>query len=265
MHAAAASAASVASHSRPQKASTNGVSAGSPHKAKEETAAPPNDSAPSTNDVVPGLTAWLTSLNLEDHITAAAEWAVEEGAVGLDEIVEFLDDLVEALQLTPVQTNRLKNQGAATASDFAAAAKGPKVTAPAPSDQCDEYEPEGEDAFCEARAGHLDVERDFCELSRFDQEAPSTTSQSAPKPMVKQTAAKAMAKPVVVSASAGAGEQQADSNTSAEKRIDPDTGRSITFEEMCKLYEGQYGPKEIQEYWETSKPAAKFSKTSRRY
>ena len=50
-------------------------------------------------------------------------------------------------------------------------------------------------------------------------------------------------------------EASAKASKAAEKRIDPEDGQAYTFDEMFRNWSGRYTNKEIQAYWDNSKPA----------
>eukprot|EP00440_Ansanella_granifera_P002228 gb/GFBE01002415.1/.p1 GENE.gb/GFBE01002415.1/~~gb/GFBE01002415.1/.p1 ORF type:complete len:298 (+),score=79.71 gb/GFBE01002415.1/:1-894(+) len=47
---------------------------------------------------------------------------------------------------------------------------------------------------------------------------------------------------------------------STERRIDPEDGQARTFQELRAMCQGQYTPKEIEEYWKTCSPVAPGAK-----
>lgn len=66
---------------------------------------------PSKGEVVPGLMMWLKKFDLDEYFDQANEWAGEQGAAVLSEVVECLDDLVESLQLNSEHAACLRRRG----------------------------------------------------------------------------------------------------------------------------------------------------------
>lgn len=67
------------------------------------------------------------------------------------------------------------------------------------------------------------------------------------------------------SASEAAVEKQPTSPTSpksAEQKVDPDNGKTFTFEELQAFYKSKYNKKEIDEYWKFMKPVGGVNKKS---
>ncbi|CAE8632025.1 unnamed protein product, partial [Polarella glacialis] len=58
------------------------------------------------------VSAWLRELNLVEHAEVALNWCAEMGAASLEEVVESVEDLIEALSLKPLQAKRMSNKGA---------------------------------------------------------------------------------------------------------------------------------------------------------
>ena len=52
--------------------------------------------------MVPGLRAWLAELRLENYLGPAESWAEEQGAVSLEEIVEFAEDFAQERENTNI-------------------------------------------------------------------------------------------------------------------------------------------------------------------
>jgi len=66
---------------------------------------------------VPGLLVWLRAMGLESHREAVVEWAEEQGAAHLEELVENVEDLAKALPEVARHTLRIR------AAEVAAAMK----------------------------------------------------------------------------------------------------------------------------------------------
>ncbi|CAK9034749.1 unnamed protein product [Durusdinium trenchii] len=109
-------------------------------------------------DVVPRLGAWLRELRLEAYLAAANEWAEEQGAVSLEEILEFAEDFTQDLKMKSLERKRIVENGEAAAQ--------------AVEEMEEEGADEDEDALEEGRAGQLDTERDLAALSYVDHPEP---------------------------------------------------------------------------------------------
>eukprot|EP00439_Symbiodinium_sp_Y106_P074928 s790_g14.t1 len=55
---------------------------------------------------------WLSYLNLADQKQAVLAWCEEMGAASLEEVIESIEDLAQALALKPLQEKRLQNRAA---------------------------------------------------------------------------------------------------------------------------------------------------------
>jgi len=66
-----------------------------------------SENAAATNTNVDGLFEFLAARGLEAHFLAAVEWCRQMGAAYLDEVLENLDDLGDALGLCPQERTRL--------------------------------------------------------------------------------------------------------------------------------------------------------------
>mmetsp|Transcript_48749 Transcript_48749/g.115827 ORF Transcript_48749/g.115827 Transcript_48749/m.115827 type:complete len:650 (-) Transcript_48749:8-1957(-) len=64
---------------------------------------------------VPGLQAWLQGLDLLQLSAQASKWTEEQGACELAEIVENLEDFMEALAMEPAVRARVRGSAASTA------------------------------------------------------------------------------------------------------------------------------------------------------
>mmetsp|Transcript_27362 Transcript_27362/g.53494 ORF Transcript_27362/g.53494 Transcript_27362/m.53494 type:complete len:770 (+) Transcript_27362:151-2460(+) len=69
-------------------------------------------SAASTDDgCVPGLAAWMLELKIQHALPEARQWLAEMGACCLEEVLENMDDFMDALQLKPLERRRVINSG----------------------------------------------------------------------------------------------------------------------------------------------------------
>eukprot|EP00930_Biecheleria_cincta_P099445 TRINITY_DN91073_c0_g1_i1.p1 TRINITY_DN91073_c0_g1~~TRINITY_DN91073_c0_g1_i1.p1 ORF type:complete len:627 (+),score=116.03 TRINITY_DN91073_c0_g1_i1:52-1881(+) len=60
-------------------------------------------------DIEQDITAWLKLMDLSEHLEAVFDWCEEMGAASLEEVVESLDDLIDALPIKPLLAKRLQN------------------------------------------------------------------------------------------------------------------------------------------------------------
>lgn len=115
------------------------------------------------DEAFPGLRKWLEELSLTGYLKAAADWAEEQGACSVDELVENVEDLAKDLNLKPLERKRLVN-GAQAAADKAKLAS---AAAPASKDP--------EEIFS-AKLELEEIEREKAELQRELQELSSTSA-----------------------------------------------------------------------------------------
>lgn len=63
--------------------------------------------APDEEDVSPDVVAWLEELKMSEHQAAVLKWCDDMGAASLEEVVESIEDLKDAITLKPLQARRL--------------------------------------------------------------------------------------------------------------------------------------------------------------
>lgn len=62
-------------------------------------------------DIAQEVAAWLRELGLSEHQGAVLAWCEKMGAASLDEVMDSLEELAEAVELKPLQRKRLLKQG----------------------------------------------------------------------------------------------------------------------------------------------------------
>ncbi|CAJ1373273.1 unnamed protein product [Effrenium voratum] len=211
---------------------------------------PPRSKAP--KEAVPGLAAWLAELRLESYLPAAEQWAEEQGAVSLEEVVEFREDLAQDLTLKVLERKRLVDGGEAAAQLV--------ESQPAEEEEEDEEEEDG-DELQEGRYAQLDTERDLAALSRVDSEPPSHASPAELRGQARPPRGQGFSAGDEVGATGGYYDKSIPAKKSEEapqeRRIDPEDGQARTFRELQALYTHLYSPQEILEYWTECEAPAK--------
>ncbi|CAE7948429.1 XDH, partial [Symbiodinium sp. KB8] len=107
---------------------------------------------------------------LEAYFAAVEKWADEQGAVSLEELVEFKDDLAKDLNLRTLEKKRMDNaEAAAKVAEQMPLGEGPQAEEPDPPEEEEEDQDAEEDDLAEGRYAQLDTERDLAMMSRgFD-------------------------------------------------------------------------------------------------
>eukprot|EP00933_Yihiella_yeosuensis_P056815 TRINITY_DN5624_c5_g1_i1.p1 TRINITY_DN5624_c5_g1~~TRINITY_DN5624_c5_g1_i1.p1 ORF type:complete len:260 (+),score=63.96 TRINITY_DN5624_c5_g1_i1:30-809(+) len=85
------------------------------HPAASVAAAPAPGPVNSSSETLEGLTFWLAELKLSGYYQAVSEWAEEQGACHLDEMVEVAEDLANDIKLKPLEKKRLLSGAQAAA------------------------------------------------------------------------------------------------------------------------------------------------------
>eukprot|EP00971_Amphidinium_carterae_P345804 6486943-Amphidinium_carterae.1 len=84
------------------------------------------------DETVPGFTTWLTRLGLQAKFHVARRWVEEQGACSLSEIVENLDDFMDALSLDAAHRAGVRELAASTAKLADASVQAACVPVPTP-------------------------------------------------------------------------------------------------------------------------------------
>eukprot|EP00434_Breviolum_minutum_P000924 symbB.v1.2.000814.t1/scaffold44.1/size390916/27 len=263
------------------KAPATGPSA-APAKAVPKSAAPKAvvKAAP-RQEVVPKLHAWLVKLQLESYLAAAEEWAEEQGAVSLEEIVEFGEDFAKDLKMKSLERKRVVEGGEAAMEEVE---NMPDTIEESDHDGDGADDEDGADDFHEGRNAQLDTERDIAALSRVDvepmepeqmalarpapregrrtpssqpqgQRPPRTQPEPRPQPEPEQRRyGRGQGFGGEENGAAGGYYDKASASTGAaeaqqERRVDPEDGKAKTFRELQAEYTHLYSPHEISEYW----------------
>lgn len=93
-------------------------------------AASKSTSATVAEDIIPGLTMWLDELKLGKFFESVTSWIENTGACSLEEVVDSMDEFADALNLKPLERNRLQKNGSTAAKramNAASAAKAAEV------------------------------------------------------------------------------------------------------------------------------------------
>ncbi|CAE7293762.1 unnamed protein product, partial [Symbiodinium sp. CCMP2456] len=72
----------------------------------------PTDEEQEAESLGTDVALWLSHLNLADQKQAVLAWCEEMGAASLEEVIESIEDLAQALALKPLQEKRLQNRAA---------------------------------------------------------------------------------------------------------------------------------------------------------
>ncbi|CAE7271476.1 unnamed protein product, partial [Symbiodinium necroappetens] len=72
----------------------------------------PTDEDQEAESLGTDVALWLSHLNLADQKQAVLAWCEEMGAASLEEVIESIEDLAQALALKPLQEKRLQNRAA---------------------------------------------------------------------------------------------------------------------------------------------------------
>jgi len=128
---AAAPKAVAAARSPPEPAARSAAPAAPAATVAAPAAAIAAPGAAATDEAIAGLSTWLRQLKLDSYSAAATEWAEEEGACSLEEIIENLEDFADGLKLKPLERKRLV-QGAEEAA--AKVSQEAAVASPAPAE-----------------------------------------------------------------------------------------------------------------------------------
>ncbi|CAL1130195.1 unnamed protein product [Cladocopium goreaui] len=255
----------------------------SPAKAPTKAPAKAPTKAPAkapAKEVIPRLRAWLAKLQLEHYLAAAEQWAEEQGAVSLEELVEFGEDMAKDLKMKALERKRVVEQGEAVFKEVEAMPDEVAEVADSDHDNDDGEGDDGDDDFHEGRNAQLDTERDIAALSRVDVEPPDPEpprARPAPARATRPAAQRqpeppAQPEPRRFARGQGFGGEETgaenggyynkSSSTGEERRIDPEDGKAKTFKELQAEYTHLYSPHEISEYWNecavagsTAKPA----------
>lgn len=244
-----------------------------PKPAAPKAAAPAPVLAPRkpAKESIPGLWAFLSELKLEAYFAAVEKWADEQGAVSLEELVEFKDDLAKDLNLRTLEKKRMDNaEAAAKVAEQMPLGEGPPEEQPDPPEEEEEDQDAEEDDLAEGRYAQLDTERDLAMMSRgFDapveveEPPPPRTASHGSRPSVgrppnprPEPAAKPPAAPVPRSGtgSGAAGYSEPANEAREERRVDLEDGVARTYKEFQAMYTHLYSPPEIREYWNECRP-----------
>lgn len=208
---------------------------------------------PASKDVVLGLTAWLNELRLGSYLEAASNWAEEQGAISLSEIIENLDDFADDMKMKPVERKRLTEKAEAAAESAVAAAKAAAAAAPAapvaarrsaaPAGPEEADDAVGTDDLNEGRSALLHTQDDLAEMSRCNSEAPAREAAAAAAPDSGSDRG-----------DNGRGKGGGKAPAALERRVDPEDGQARSLDELRALYAGQYSAQEIDEYWQSCEP-----------
>eukprot|EP00434_Breviolum_minutum_P014196 symbB.v1.2.012517.t1/scaffold867.1/size156651/3 len=121
------------------------------------------------------ICAWLRYLNLSEHQEVIYSWCEDMGAATLEEVVESVEDLLEAVHIKPLQAKRLQNK-AQDALDAVRAVEEVKVTdevaeenhEEVPASVPDETSVEGQSYYAPVSAGAARVQSYYKSLAKQD-------------------------------------------------------------------------------------------------
>ncbi|CAE7817011.1 unnamed protein product [Symbiodinium sp. CCMP2592] len=173
---------------------------------------------------------WLSHLNLADQKQAVLAWCEEMGAASLEEVIESIEDLAQALALKPLQEKRLQNRAAealekvraseAEADADVAAGAGPSTAAPGTSYY--------DEKASSSRAGSKEVSRAQSFYKSCGQEAednylkqrPTEVAVWVPSAKKSQGERKRQKKPLASEADAEAEKEAEKARREAERRLE---------------------------------------------
>eukprot|EP00931_Biecheleriopsis_adriatica_P057876 TRINITY_DN34366_c0_g1_i1.p1 TRINITY_DN34366_c0_g1~~TRINITY_DN34366_c0_g1_i1.p1 ORF type:complete len:734 (-),score=206.33 TRINITY_DN34366_c0_g1_i1:159-2360(-) len=229
---------------------------------------------------LPGLCSWLRRMSLESYAEEAVLWAEVQGAVGLDEIVESMDDFASDLGMKPFEVERLKADGEAAAAAVAsgepepvkskppaapeAEVKRPAASPPNPSSASQPRSYYAEPATKPASGAYVEPAESSSQSHGYAASVPQPASTSRPQPPAAKPATAAEEGRDCDGAQSAASNRASARSTGPapssipaedEKRIDPETGKAVTMAELFKVYRGQYSLQELDEYWNVCEPA----------